>query len=392
MPNPPLQANDPRDEDDLNAWQRELASRLERLRDLPQPPSFQAEATNQLLARLASETPRRPRPATARPRPGAPWPAFGLRMAGAMLVFLLALLGSGYATAASLPGNLLYPLKRQAEEARITFTGADQRDELRRSLLERRLAELTTLATGTLPEQRLTAGVAEYTAAIISARTSSDDEQLQAQLARHHAQLAALQADAPPAIAIQLQAAQQAAAAPPAPEPAPMPAFTATPSATSLAATATTLPDAIPLAATATTLPSVTPARPRATQTAIPQPDQRDERQPTAAPTRPVVVPPPLPTTPAHPAQPEPPPAPQPEPPPAPPRPEPPPAPQPEPPPAPQPEPPPAPQPEPPPAPQPEPPPAPPPAPQPEPPPAPQPEPPPAPQPEPPRPEPPGRP
>ncbi|NTU86386.1 MAG: hypothetical protein HGA45_44825, partial [Chloroflexales bacterium] len=166
-----------------DAWQRALTTRLASLRALPEPPSFGPVATDQFLARLAAEAPH-PAPPASPPRPqrAVRWPTVGMRLAGVALALLLAVLGTGYAAAASLPGAPLYPLKRQAEELRVTFTPPDARDDVRRALLEARRDELSALVAQQAPAAQMAAGVAEYAAAVAAAQAAGDSPALRAQL------------------------------------------------------------------------------------------------------------------------------------------------------------------------------------------------------------------
>jgi|GEM_PF-7121762 len=270
------QPADLHNDDDLIPWQRDLVERLQPLRDLPPPPSFAPIATQQFLDRLAAAAPP-PVQARSRRRRTTAYPLhpMGLRLAAVMLVMLIALLGTGYATAASLPGDTFYPVKRQAEEVRVHLASPDTRDELRQEMLDTRLAEIDTLVRHTASPEQIAAGVSEYEVAVAVAVSSDDQDRLQVQLQNHSTRLAALEAGASPTVALLLQTAQQAATAPLTP---------GTPSA----------PTSVPPVPTATPMPTST-LLPR---TATPEP------QPSRPTTEPARTRPEAPGQPAQPAPP----------------------------------------------------------------------------------------
>ena len=109
-------------------------------------PEPRREAVQAALVRIGASLPRRSvrSIASARPRVGAGWwrlPA--LRWATAIAAALVAVVGIGTASARSVPGDLLYPLKLVTE--RVTFaltTAPESRAELRLSFADSRLDEL----------------------------------------------------------------------------------------------------------------------------------------------------------------------------------------------------------------------------------------------------------
>ncbi|WP_165774738.1 DUF5667 domain-containing protein, partial [Candidatus Viridilinea mediisalina] len=309
--------SDPRD-DELNLWQQELVERLGLLRELPTPASFGSEATRQFRVRLAT-TPQL-RPVQPRTQFTAFRPAFALHMALAAFIMLFALLGTGYATAASLPGSTFYPLKRQSEELQVAFTQPPARDKLRRTLLETRLAELSTLVDVQAPTHQVVAGVAEYKAALGLAQTTSDQRALQAQLAEHQTQLASLLNNAPENVAPLIIPAQEALLNTQTPETAPsLPSLPSLPTATATTvvvptASATHTPIPAPSEPNTTTQPMLQPPAPHAPS--APTSVEPAPPAPPPAPAPPVEpappAPPPAPAPPVEPAPPAPPPAPAP--------------------------------------------------------------------------------
>lgn len=122
-------------------------------------PAAMAAGLAQVQGALAGR--RRPTP-----RP-APW---ARRLAWAALALLLALLlstGTAWAAQDSLPGELLYPVKRATEQARLSLTRRPEaRSNLLISLAERRLDEVAQLCPeGDCPQDLLDSLAAQTSAA-----------------------------------------------------------------------------------------------------------------------------------------------------------------------------------------------------------------------------------
>ncbi|HEU4327703.1 MAG TPA: DUF5667 domain-containing protein [Roseiflexaceae bacterium] len=301
----PLQPS-PEEAPELSAEERALAQRLADLRDMRPSETYRRRAAALLQERIAAESgpalaPTRvalPRRRTRSPRGWAVM-AMRLTLVGAALV--LSLLGVGYVAAQSLPGEALYPVKRQLEEAQVTLSSPASQDELRLRLADRRLAELQRLVERAAPSDQIARAAAEYRSALAQIRDGADDQRL---LTVHIGVLGVLlDVAAPEARPPLASALEQAAAllrvAPPNHErptppstatPRPAPSATARPRST---APATRVPAAPVVTALATpgspTAPSARPTdQPQPTEppAATPQPGNvtETERQPTRPP------------------------------------------------------------------------------------------------------------
>ena len=156
-----------------------VAADLDRLpRPEPRP-----EAVMAALLRAGGALPGRPdarRRDRARRLPGRRWlpvrPAFG--WAAAAAAALVVTLGVGTASARSVPGDLLYPLKLATERvAFVLATGPESRAELRLSFADRRLGELvrTAEADGRIDPALLERLLNEATLALEDATPASDE-------------------------------------------------------------------------------------------------------------------------------------------------------------------------------------------------------------------------
>ena len=167
----------------------ELADELEPLllvaadlNRLPRPEP-RPEAVMAALLRAGGALPSRAdarRRGRGRRLPGRRWlpvrPAFG--WAAAAAAALVVTLGVGTASARSVPGDLLYPLKLATERVAFALaTGPESRAELRLSFADRRLAELVRAAEadGRIDPALLERMLNEATLALEDAAPASDE-------------------------------------------------------------------------------------------------------------------------------------------------------------------------------------------------------------------------
>jgi len=246
------------------------------------PPAFRARLQVELQDRMGDE-PLRP---TALGRPWTAWRAWRLvpRLTALMVAVVLALGSAVVASAHSVPGEPLYPVKRAVEQTRLAMAlSPRERLPLRRSIADARLGEVQALIErGLVPGEALLDDlVAAQEAALDEARTGSSEELSAAeQEARTRAdRLAALSGglDAPGRAVLQAAAdALRRMVGPPAAASAPAPPRRAPAVVRGRAvATLTVTPSATPDAS-----PAVAPARARVGSRA-------DTPVPTLVPTRP---------------------------------------------------------------------------------------------------------
>ncbi len=126
------------DSDPLLAAARRLA--------LGPRPALSPAARERIEARLRAQIAAAP-PRVRASRPVPRWhPGLALRAAAALfLVVVVSLAGLTSASASSLPGDTLYPIKRAIEGARLALVSQESKPGLRVELAERRLDEFTRL-------------------------------------------------------------------------------------------------------------------------------------------------------------------------------------------------------------------------------------------------------
>ncbi len=322
----PLQPSPaPEEASELSAEERALAQRLADLRGTRPSENYRRRAAALLQERIAFEhnpalaatdvlPPRR------RARSPRGWAGAAVRLALVGAAIVLSLLSVGYVAAQSLPGEPLYPVKRQLEEAQVTLSSPASQDELRLSLADRRLAELQRQIERAAPLDRIVRAAVEYRSALAHIRDGADDQRL---LAVHIGVLGVLSDVAAPEARPALAAAQDQAraawlrAAPPgggrttppdtatphpptvtAPTPAPL--ATARPRSTAPATRVPAAPTAVaPATPGSQAAPPTQPPPPTNPPTAAPQPDGAagTEDRPTATrPPTPTEASPPTPT------------------------------------------------------------------------------------------------
>ncbi len=196
-------------------------------------------------------------------------PTFRLALVTGFIMVLILSLGTvTLAAQDALPGETLYPLKRQVESVRLSLTSEERQDELQLDYLDRRVAELVLLVER---EQEVPTTLVEEIEVAYAAIAEEPEVWAQAGAAAHVLdQLALLQAVAADAESPRLVSIFQASTLAysqlgGAPAGLGLPAifFTATPTPT---ATPTSTPTAT---STATSTPTVT-ATPTATVTPLP--------------------------------------------------------------------------------------------------------------------------
>ena len=149
---------------------RELVGLVESVREVAAPPprpDFVVHLRSELMERALVELSREPSPnAPARPdrRPALPQPRLGRRLAVAVSTVVVAGGGVGLVTtsAAALPGDMLYPVKRAAERADL-LVHTDPGDDARILLghAQTRLDEVAALLESDLGKQRRNVYVAQ---------------------------------------------------------------------------------------------------------------------------------------------------------------------------------------------------------------------------------------
>ncbi len=168
-----IQGQDPRVARDLAP----LLALAGALRDLPAPPRPTENFRDELATSLAFA----PEPSSLLRRRAARsgmglvrrlWrsTAFTAAAAATVLIFLAA--GVTYASADALPGQLLYPVKRAAESARVWLSAPDARIGLHMALADQRLGE--ALAVPGAAGERLADFNREVTSALVAADAAMD--------------------------------------------------------------------------------------------------------------------------------------------------------------------------------------------------------------------------
>ncbi len=150
-----------------------LLSIAERLRDMPRLEPSEA-AQERCLARLERET----APAARRPRHS---PRRGLVLTFAACALVLLMIAGGVATGmagSAMPGELMYPVKRAAEDIRLFLTkDAEGRVKWSVCLSQRRMEEFVTAAkSGDVRAQTLTAMLKTAQCAQMAAEQASDSK------------------------------------------------------------------------------------------------------------------------------------------------------------------------------------------------------------------------
>jgi hypothetical protein len=155
----------------------------ERMRAAPLPTPLATDKRRALesqLLRQAEQLRSKPmsRPAASR----LPlWRRVGLVIASFLVVFLL-WTSVASATAASVPGNVLYPIKRAAERVRLSLAAEDQRAELHLEFAQHRLQELRVLKDRGEVSESLLAEISGETARVLEEVPSLPHEKQQALL------------------------------------------------------------------------------------------------------------------------------------------------------------------------------------------------------------------
>lgn len=187
-----------------------LAAALRQTLPIRMPAGRRASMQAQLQSALADL-----RPAESEPTRRA-WSRLALRF-GALLVAISLALGSAVVTSAeSLPGDLLYPVKRVAEGARLALAlGPAGRLRVRLDIAAARLDELQQLSDrGAAVPAELLDALLEAHAALLNGVDAAEDpsllEELRRQAEQHQGVIQALRADADPAARPTFEAAEAA--------------------------------------------------------------------------------------------------------------------------------------------------------------------------------------
>ena len=143
-------------------------------------PTLRPEASRAIEARLRAAVRAAPRRPRARQPVRRPQLAFAFRWAVAF-VFVAAILyagGTGAVAASydSLPGDLLYPVKRASESVQVFFTPASRQASLHATLAQRRLDEIQALAEQGVVDSALLADLSAETQAALAAVENAPPE------------------------------------------------------------------------------------------------------------------------------------------------------------------------------------------------------------------------
>lgn len=144
----------------------------------PLRPGPRARAKAQLLERADQLTARRKSVVTKRPMSRPAW--LRLMPAAIALVMICSLAGLGMATASasSLPGDVLYPIKRMSEQVTIALAAAANRPELHVQFAQRRLDEFEALSVrGDFSQGLVTEAANEIANALSEVGQSSESGQ-----------------------------------------------------------------------------------------------------------------------------------------------------------------------------------------------------------------------
>lgn len=240
-----LAAGEPRDLVSLAA----LAQQLGRVLPASPPPAYRARLQADLQQAFVAQRPRRaPRPLWSRWLP---------RMVAATLALVVVFGSTVAASASSLPGDVLYPVKRATENVRLLLSwSAQARVAVQMDIAEARLAEIRALtARGRTPEAALLNAVSSAHEAARAAAIQAADPNLVASVeARIAADEAALPQGEPAAIPDEAPPGVATAVLPATARPSPSATATAT---EALAATATV--PVQPSLPPATMLPTLVP-------------------------------------------------------------------------------------------------------------------------------------
>ena len=181
--------------DDFSPEEQKLAEQLAPLRDLTPSPAFQQRMTPTQLRRRLRTTPTRARHAVRRGWGAPTW----IAVACALVLFFSS---TGYAAAASLPGDRLYSLKEMIEQIQLALTSGEAHTALERELLNRRLYELDVLIDRHADQARISAGVSAYRRALDRTADDGLDPHLQS---RHLEALRELRNEIDPSVRAALQ-------------------------------------------------------------------------------------------------------------------------------------------------------------------------------------------
>jgi anti-sigma-K factor RskA len=164
-------------------------------------PADKRLALESRLLRRAGQLRSRPAPRAAAPR--VPFWRRGFALAVASLVVIVALLGSAVsASASSLPGDILYPVKRAAEQVRLALTVEQQQADLHLQFARQRLQELQQLTDRGEVSPELLDEISSETAAVLEGVPALPQDKRQAVLASltdfqdQHARVLAVMASA----------------------------------------------------------------------------------------------------------------------------------------------------------------------------------------------------
>ncbi len=154
----------------------ELSALLSVAAQLPALPaaSLSAEKRQAIQAQLLKRVAQQPSMPTRRAAPAKPlWRRWLPALAVVVVILSLAGWGATSASAASLPGDLLYPIKRLSEQVAVALTPAIDLPNLHTTMAQRRLTEYTDLAArGELQPALLVEAVAELDTVLRQAEIS----------------------------------------------------------------------------------------------------------------------------------------------------------------------------------------------------------------------------
>ncbi|MBP7688267.1 MAG: hypothetical protein KA765_10180 [Thermoflexales bacterium] len=159
-------------------YAEELSAMLSVATQLPALPaaSLSAEKRQAIQAQLLKQAAQRPSVPvpTRRAAPAKPvWRRWLPALAAVVVILSLAGWGVTSASAASLPGDLLYPIKRLSEQMAVALTPAMDLPNLHTAMAQRRLTEYTDLAArGELQPALLVEAVAELDTVLRQAEIS----------------------------------------------------------------------------------------------------------------------------------------------------------------------------------------------------------------------------
>ena len=162
-----------------------LLEMAERLRKMPAAPCMPVDKRRVLEARYLKRAFQLYSKATERTTfsQRGMWRSRWIPVIAAFLVCLM-LITSLTTASASVPGDVLYPVKRVSEQIRVAFTSDSQQAALHLTLAQERLAELRVLAARHEVPSNLLTEISAETAVVLQQIPSLPSDQQQALLAR----------------------------------------------------------------------------------------------------------------------------------------------------------------------------------------------------------------